>query len=149
MLTITRRLPTVLDAPRHKVPLSDTHRVVSHTVLSVRTLGENDCRPILAPCTVTLADPVEATLPAVSKLIRPTSTDTPLDTLPVSNPIVIITRWLTCCESPVWHRTDVSESHTDRSQLLLPIRTAPDPSSDPSPAPCTVITADPVTYPLL
>jgi hypothetical protein len=43
----------------------------------------------------------------------------------------------------------VSESHADRSQLLLPIRTPPDPSSDPSPAPCTVIIPDPVAHPLL
>ena len=148
-LITTRRVPDRLAAHKQTVPLSDTQRVTSHAVIPARPPAVNDLRPMLPPCTVTLADPVDPAFPALNALIRPSATDTPRDKLPTTLPDVIVARRLPCSASPVLHRTDVSESHTDRSQLVPLTPVATDPSSSPSPAPCTVIVIAPVASALL
>ena len=105
---------------------------------------------MLPPCTVTLADPVDPAFPALNALIRPSATDTPRDKLPTTLPDVIVARRLPCSASPVRHRTDVSESHTDRSQLVLHIFAAADTCNAQKSAPWSVTIIDPVaaTLPL-
>ena len=76
---------------------------------------------MLAPCNVTLADPVDAKFDRLATLNMPTSTESDSVTLPSRMPAVTdackvpLTIWL------VWHRVDVSDSHVVRSQAVRPI----------------------------
>ncbi len=140
----TRPLPATPDAPLQTTPLSDTHLVPSQAVLSNLAAPVADPRPIPAPCTVTLADPLDPALPALNTLIRPLSEDTPLVRLPTALPDVISTRRLPCAESPARTRTDVSESQPDCSQLDRDPLMTPDAWDAPMLAPCSDSIADPV-----
>ena len=81
---------------------------------------------MLAPCSVTLADPVAAPFPFRITLIVPASSDTPWLKLPYLPPVVSVTRRLPCTPCPVWHRIDVSASHVVRSHAVLPTLAHPE-----------------------
>ena len=85
--------PRPLDI-RHETQESDVHAVRAHALAARRDPGVSDPRPIPAPCTVTLADPLDPALPAVNTLIRPRSEDTLLVRLPTALPDVTDTRRL-------------------------------------------------------
>ena len=55
-----RRVPPALCPSRHLIDVSDPHSVASHPVCPSRARPVYDTSPILAPCTVTDADPVPA-----------------------------------------------------------------------------------------
>ena len=104
-------------------------------------------RPKLAPCTVTLADPVAAAF-ARSITLRPAvSTEYAADTLPSCCPVVTETRKVPFTICDAWHRVDVSDSHVVRSHAVWPILIDSVYVAEPMFAPCTVTLADPVDRP--
>ena len=58
--TDTRRLPIAPCPVWHRVDVSDNHAVRSHPVSPTRSAAVYVAAPMLAPCTVMLADPVAA-----------------------------------------------------------------------------------------
>ena len=104
---------------------------------------------MLAPCTVTLADPVAAAFALRNTLSMPASNDRPWLTLPYLAPALIPTSRLPIAPCPTWHRTDVSASHVVRSHPVRPTLVAAVYVVDPRPDPCTVTLHDPVITPLL
>ena len=69
----TRRVPRAPCPTRHRTDVSDSHSVPSHPVSPDRTIAVKPTSPMLAPCTVTDADPVPALLYPLVKLTRPVS----------------------------------------------------------------------------
>ena len=78
------------------------------------------------------------------ELIRCICTDTAEDTEPTPRPsennILLLPNML--CE--LWHRTDVSDSHVDRSHAVCESRTADVYVASPMLPPCSVTLAEPV-----
>ena len=99
---------------------------------------------MLAPCTVTLADPVDAKFTRSPTLSEAMSTENPAVELPTRSPTVDATKRLPITPSPTWHRTDVSDSHVVRSHAVSPTRRLPVYVVSPMFDPCTVTLADPV-----
>ena len=60
VVKIIRRVPRTPCDVRHRTDVSDHHSVDSHAVSMTRAPSVYVVRPKFAPCTVTLADPVEA-----------------------------------------------------------------------------------------
>ena len=106
--------------------MSDAHLLPTLPLCPVRTDTEYPASPSLPPCSVTLTPPVPAPFAIRSPLTNATSTDTPRLTLPTRPPTLIVKTRLPAIPDPASHRTDVSESHADRSQLVLSTRTAPE-----------------------
>jgi hypothetical protein len=104
---------------------------------------------MLAPCTVTEADPVPPLLPLRIALSIPASKDTPTLTLPCLAPALTTTCRLPITPCPTWHRTDVSASHVVRSHAVLPTPIDPVYVASPRLDPCTVTLDDPVAARLL
>ncbi len=104
---------------------------------------------MLAPCTVTLADPVAALLALRITLSMPTSRDSPALTLPCLTPALIPTCRLPITPCPTWHRIDVSASHVVRSHAVLPTLVDAVYVASPRLNPCTVTLDDPVAARLL
>ncbi len=104
---------------------------------------------MLAPCTVTLADPVAALFVLRMTLTMPTSKDTTTLTLPYRTPALIPTCRLPSTPCPAWHRIDVSASHVVRSHAVLPTLVEPVYVVSPRLDPCTVTLSDPVAARLL
>lgn len=101
-------------------------------------------RPSPAPAIVTLVDPLAPILAPRTTLANTILTDNARDTLPKRWPIVAIVRRLPATPWESRLRTDVSDSQLDRSQLVIPILTAPQYPVDPIPVPCIVTLIDPV-----
>ena len=99
---------------------------------------------MLAPCTVTLADPVDALLVLRTMLSMPASNDRPELTLPYLAPTLIPTSRLPITPCPTWHRRDVSASHVVRSHAVLPTLIEAVYVVSPRLDPCTVTLDDPV-----
>ena len=104
---------------------------------------------MLAPCTVTLADPVAALLALRITLSMPTSKDNTKLTLPCLTPALIPTCRLPITPCPTWHRMDVSASHVVRSHAVLPTLVEAVYVVSPRLDPCTVTLDDPVAARLL
>lgn len=104
---------------------------------------------MLAPCNVTLVDPVAAPFPFRITLIMPASSDSPWLKLPYLPPVVRVTCRVPATPCPVWHRTDVSASHVVRSHILLPSLVMPEYDVSPRFDPCTLKLADPVAAQLV
>jgi hypothetical protein len=142
-------LPNTLCALWHRTDVSDSHVDRSHVVCPVAPKAVYATSPMLAPCTVTLADPVEAPLVLRMTLSTPTSIDRPELTLPYLTPTLIPTSWLPVTPRPTWHRRDVSASHVVRSHAVLPTRIEAVYVVSPRLDPCTVTLDDPVAARLL
>ena len=88
------RLPITPSPVRHRADVSDSHAVLSHAVRPTRVPTVYVAYPKLNPCTVTLAEPVDAAFRLRTALIRPTSVLYPCERLPDCSPLVITTRRL-------------------------------------------------------
>ena len=143
-LSNARLLPKTADGRRHSALLSDTHVVTSHAVLPDRPPAVCDPLPMLAPCTVTLLDPVDPPLPLVTELICPLSAEKAADKLPKTAPDDTDIRRDCPDTGPIRQISAVSEIHVLSSLLDPANRPPPVPSNLPSPAPYTDTTAEPV-----
>ena len=143
-MTDTRWLPVVLCPSWHRSDVSDCQAVRSHAVIP--DLMERVCAasPRLAPCMVTLLDPVPPRFDLRTALVELASIDTDCVTLPPDRPAVSIARMLLTSPRPVLQRTDVSDSHVDRSHAVCDSRTADVYVASPMLPPCSVTLAEPV-----
>ena len=143
-VTPTRRLPNTTAPPAHRNDVSDTHAVISLTVRPTEADTEKLACPSPAPRTVTAIHPVAAPLTLCIPL---SATESPLHAmlaLPTDRPVDIASRRLRRLPCPKRHRVDVSDTHDVRSHPVYPERAPPVAPLSPSPAPCTVMLADPV-----
>ena len=104
----------------HRTDESDSHVVRSQAVPPTDIDNVYPASPRFEPCTVTLADPVAAAFERLKTLSDARSAEKAVVKLPTRNPAVTPTRRLPICPCPPWHRTDVSDSHVVRSQLVPP-----------------------------
>jgi hypothetical protein len=132
-----------------RTDVSDSHVDRSHRVCPTPPYAVYVARPMLAPCTVTLVDPVAALLALRMTLSMPTSNDSPALTLPYLTPALIPTCRLPITPCPIWHRMDVSASHVVRSHAVLSTLVEAVYVVSPRPDPCTVTLDDPVAARLL
>jgi hypothetical protein len=137
-------LPNTLCELWHRTDVSDSHVDRSHVVCPADPRALYAASPMLAPCTVTLADPVVALLVLRTMLSTPASNDRPELTLPCLTPTLIPTSRLPITPCPTWHRTDVSASHVVRSHAVLPTPIEAVYVASPRLDPCTVTLDDPV-----
>lgn len=143
-VTDTWRLPITPSPVWHRTDVSDAHAVLSHAVRPKRDPAVYVPSPKLAPCTVTLAEPVDAAFRLRTPLNRPTSVLYPCERLPNRTPLVIATRRLPLRLWPAWQRTDVSASHVVRSQLVWLTFTDEECAPAPMLPPCMVKLAEPL-----
>merc|ERR1712091_27024 len=107
----TRRVPRPPSDTWHLTDVSDSHSVASHPVCPSRARPVYATSPMLAPCTVTDADPVPARFCRRITLKAPTSADHPCVTLPPPrSPTVITSRRVPRAPCVTMHLTDVSDS---------------------------------------
>ena len=128
----------------HRSDVSDCHAVRSHAVIPDLMETVCDASPRLAPCMVTLLDPVPPRFDLRTALVELASIDTDCVTLPPDRPAVTIARMLLTSPRPVLQRTDVSDSHVDRSHAVCDSRTADVYVASPMLPPCSVTLAEPV-----
>ena len=85
---LTALVPPSPDPIVHRTDVSDSHPLLSHTLLPVRTETDDPATPIPPPTTVMLADPVAARFALRSPLASVESADIASVTLPCSSPMV-------------------------------------------------------------
>ena len=146
---VIRLLPSTPCELWQRTDVSDSHVDRSHRVCPAPPCAVYVARPMLAPCTVTLADPVAALFVLRMTLSMPTSKDTTTLTLPYRTPALIPTCRLPITPCPTWHRIDVSASHVVRSHAVLPTLVEPVYVVSPRLDPYTVTLVDPVAARLL
>ena len=81
-VTETRDVPSTIWLVWHRVDVSDSQLVRSHAVWPILNDDVYVAEPMLAPCTVTLTDPVAALLVLLATLSMATSAEIPSVTLP-------------------------------------------------------------------
>jgi hypothetical protein len=140
----TRTLPCDLDPTRHTAEVSDAQPVPSHMLCP--SLPDTDCpaSPILAPCIVTLVDPLPPAFTRRPVLDYAESTESAPLRLPTRRHPLIANSLLPAIPAPASHRTDVSDSHAVRSHDDEPTLPDPENEPDPRPAPYTLALVDPV-----
>jgi hypothetical protein len=143
-LSKARLLPVMPSAPWHRTDVSDSHVDRSPLVCPSAPATLYPAAPMLAPCTVTLADPVAARLALPIAVTVLASCDTPALMLPCLTPLLIVSWRVPITPCPAWHRIDVSAPHVVRSHPVLPSRPDPVCVASPNPDPCTVTLDDPV-----
>jgi hypothetical protein len=143
-VTDTRWLPVVLCPSWHRSDVSDCQAVRSHVVIPDLIETVCDASPRLAPCIVTLLDPVPPRFDLRTALIELASIETDRVTLPADRPAVSIARMLPTSPRPVLHRMDVSDSHVDRSHAVCESLAADVYVARPMLPPCSVTLAEPV-----
>ena len=129
--------------------MSDSQDVLSHDVPPTLIACVFANRPKLDPCNVTLEDPLptEFALRATLKILP--SDEYKTLTLPPTAPLVSVTRRLPMTPCPTCPRTDVSDSHVDRSQDVPETRREALYVAKPMLPPNKVTLADPVPPRLL
>lgn len=139
-----RRLPSPTRPDKHISHVSDSHLVASHPVGP--TLAVTVCiqSPPLDPCKLTLVDPVDAKFMLCSTLSAPSATEYTTVKLPGLTPADTARRLLPIDPLPIWHRTDVSDSHEVPSHVECPPRPAPLLYASPNPLPRIVTLLAPV-----
>ena len=143
-LSEARLLPMMPCAPWHRTDVSESHVDCSLLVCPSVPNTLYPARPMLAPCSVTLADPVTAMLALPIALTMLASCDIPALTLPCLTPMLILSCRVPITPCPAWHRIAVSASHVVRSHPVLPNLVDAVCAPSPSPDPCTVTLDDPV-----
>jgi hypothetical protein len=143
------RLPITPSPVWQRTDVSDSQTVLSHVVSPSPDPTVYVASPMLAPCTVTLADPVDAAFLLRTTLNRPTSALYPCERLPKRNPLVIATLRLPLRLCPARHPTDVSASQVVRSQPVRPTITDEVCAPAPMLAPCIVMLAEPLAAPFV
>ena len=116
----TRLVPRPPRDTEHLTDVSDSHPVASHPVCPSRALPVYETSPMLAPCTVTDAEPDPTVFPDLAALKPPRSVDHASVMLPVRIPTVIMTRRVPRSPCPTRHLTDVSDSHPVASHPVCP-----------------------------
>ena len=142
-LTEASRLPLTPDPAWHREDVSDSQDVRSQAVDPNLVENVSPASPSPDPCKVTLADPEDPLFSLVNTLTIATSIDMDTLMLPTRDAALIKTRRLPITPDPAWHRIDVSDSHTDRSQPVWPRRIDPVYGERPNASPCRDILADP------
>ena len=102
----------------HRSDVSDCHAVRSHAVIPDLMETVCDASPRLAPCMVTLEDPVEAAFLLRATLTPAPSNEKPSETLPSIRPALSSVFRLPKTPCPDWHRIDVSDSHAVCSHIV-------------------------------
>ena len=128
----------------HRTDVSDCQVVRSHVVIPDLIDEECNARPRLAPCIVTLDDPVEAPFLLRATLTTSPAIEKPSVALLTICPIVISVFRLLKTPCPDWQRIDVSDSHVVRSHAVCDNRRAAEYVARPRFRPTTVMLADPV-----
>ena len=128
----------------HRSDVSDCQPVRSHAVIPDLMATVCDASPRLAPCMVTLLDPVPPRFDLPTALVELASIETDCVMLPPDRPALSIARMLLTSPRPVLHRTDVSDSQVDRSHAVCDSRTAAVYVASPMLPPCSVTLAEPV-----
>jgi hypothetical protein len=98
--------------------VSDSHAVRSQAVLPTRPEVVKTPDPKPDPYNVTLADPEDPEFTLFHMLSPARSSDTAWLTLPTPFATLMTAPRVPKIQDPVRHRTDVSDAHVDRSQLL-------------------------------
>jgi hypothetical protein len=106
----------------HLIDVSDAHSVASHPVCPSRSLPVYVTSPMLAPCTVSINDPVPARLIQRTRLMLARSKDHACVMLPPRIPAVIITPCVPRPPRAIRHLTDVSDAHSVTSHPVCPSR---------------------------
>ena len=88
LVTDIRKVPFTIWPVWHRVDVSDSHVVRSHAVWPILIDPVYVASPMPEPCTVTLADPVEARFDWRDTLSTATSTESTCVTLPSPRPVV-------------------------------------------------------------
>jgi hypothetical protein len=141
----TRRVPRAPCPALHRTDVSDLHSVPSHPVSPDRIIAVRATSPMLAPCTVTDADPVPARFPRYNMpLTEPRSAEYAAVILPGRSPAEITTRRVPQAPCAALHLIDVSDPHSVPSHPVCPDRTIAVKAACPRLDPCTVTGADPV-----
>ena len=144
VVIVMRRLAPNSCASWHRTDDSDSQLVLSQPLSPTAADTHNPESPKLAPCTVTLADPVAPLFTRLIALADEDSDENAIDTLPTRSPTVADTRRLLVLPRPFPHRTAVSDSHRVCSHALCPRRTAPLYPLSPRPSPYKVTLEEPV-----
>ena len=105
----------------HRTDVSDSQPLLSQALQPVRPDADHPAPPIPAPATVMLTDPVAAWFAMCSPLACVESADMASVALPSRSPTVKAASLVPISPCPIWHRTDVSDSHTLLSHALSPI----------------------------
>ena len=93
VVSSTRRLPAApLSCARHTIDESEAQAVDWHVSSPARDDAETEASPMLAPCRVTLTEPVAGMLLCSAPLTTPTSSGSTATTLPDCVPAVTDTR---------------------------------------------------------
>ena len=143
-VTLTALVPPSPDPTPHRTDVSDSHPLLSHTLLPVRPETDAPATPIPPPTTVMLADPVAARFALRSPLARVESADIACVALPCRRPTVKAASFVPISPYPTAHRTDVSDSHPLLSHALPPVRPDADDPASPMLDPAKVTLIDPV-----
>jgi hypothetical protein len=116
-----RRLPAAPWPVWHRTDVSASHAVSSHDVTPVRAPAVKPACPMLAPCRVTLDDPVATRFVRLMTLIAPKSAEPAASvTLPTFMPAVSETALLPATPCPSKQRTAVSAAHVVLSHAVRP-----------------------------
>jgi hypothetical protein len=100
--------------------VSEPQRDDSQSELPMPLLPVTDVGPIPAPCKVTLTEPVSGALARSIPLNPPPSIENTSDTLPGAKPAVTAAIRVAHSPDPGLQRNDVSDCHSEASQLLTP-----------------------------
>lgn len=143
----TRLLEAIPNATRHRTSVSAIHVVDSHAEIPNRTATVIPIGPMLAPCTVTLADPDAALFASLCVLIDDLSEEKATDTLPTTDPTVDKALRLPATECPNLQCTALPEIHSVRSHDVSPSPAAPEYAARLMLAPLRDTLIDPVAAP--
>jgi hypothetical protein len=127
-----------------RTELSDSQVVRSPAVWPTAEETVYPASPKLAPCTVTLADPVAPLFARLIPLVGEDSDENASEALPTRAPILATNRRLPATPCPKPHRIDVSDSQLVLSHAVCPGRIPPLYPPCPRPPPSTVTLGDPV-----
>ena len=144
-----RPLPITLCPTSTRTDVSESHPVSSHPVSPSLPPLVWAASPMLAPCKVTLADPVAALFACRSTLSLLISIDMLPLTLAIFTPLVRATRLLLFTPDGPWQTTDVSDTHAVCSQAVAPALKRALCAWRPRPPPITVTLVEPLAPTLL
>lgn len=137
-------LPKAPRPARHNSHESDIHVVLSHLDCVIRAVAVDTARLIPDPYRTSTDDPVAAAFDPRTPLILPMSQVCTPVAVPTTCPAVSDARRLLPDADPIAHRTEVSDSHDERSPAVTPALAVPLVSPRPIPNPAIVMLADPV-----
>ena len=144
VVTVARREAQNPCPDWQRTDVSDSQALRSPAVWPTAEEPVYPASPKLAPCTVTLADPVAPRFARLVALVREDSDENASEALPARPPMLATNSRLPTTPCPPAHRIDVSDSQLVLSHAVWPGRTPPLYPPCPRPPPCTVTLDDPV-----